>query len=176
MNNSENERNHFASMMASLDVLYGKESSKVKAQLYWDGLADIPIEVVQAGFVKAKMTLDRYPTIAKWRQCCELAAREKEKHKPDLDFRQQLNRLVARGASVDEMTGELCEIHYNCERCEDRGWAYFNAETKQPMTCDEVIGRRHEAFVRRCECRGGASGHIRPAYAKITEDRPWNRE
>jgi hypothetical protein len=161
-------------MIGGLDVLFGKESSKIKIQLYWDGLADIPIDVVRDGFAKAKQTLDRYPSIAKWRQCCELAAREKEKHRPNLDFSQKLALMSARGASVDEMTGELCEIHYNCERCEDRGWAYFHAQTKQPMTCDEIVGKRDEVFVRRCECRGGASSQLRPAYATITEDRPWN--
>jgi len=73
------------------------------------------------------------------------------------------------------MTGELCEVHYDCERCEDRGWAYFDANTKQPLTCTEVIGRRHEAFVRRCECRGGAASRIRPAYAQIQEERVWHQ-
>lgn len=176
MNPTETERFEFASMMGSLDVLFGKESSKPKAQIYWDGLADIPIDVVRDGFVKAKQTMDRYPSIAKWRQCCELAARDKERGqgKGQLDFSRQLAAMVARGASVDEMTGELCEVHYNCERCEDRGWAYFDAQTKQPLTCSEVIGKRDTSFVRRCECRGGASSRVRPAYATITEDKPWN--
>lgn len=175
MNAIETERHEFASMIGSLDVLFGKESSKVKAQLYWDGLADIPIDVVRDGFVKVKQTQDRYPSIAKWRQCCELSARDKEKYRPNLDFRQQLSLMAAKGASVDEITGELCEIHYNCERCEDRGWAYFNAQTKQPMSCTDVIGRRDEAFVRRCECRGGASSKLRPAYAQIQEERVWHQ-
>lgn len=172
--NDEAERMQFASMMGQLDVLFGKESSKVKAQLYGEALADIPIDVVRRGFERAKNTLDRYPTVAKWRQCCELEAREVDKRR-SAELRNRLLSMAAHGASVNEQTGEIADPVYNCQVCQDRGWAYFDYHTREPLRCEDIPGRRGDHFVRKCACGHFSKILTRPEYAKITEDQPWNR-
>lgn len=169
----EQDRMQFAQMVAALDVLFGKESSKVKAQLYWEAMQDIPIEVVRLGYEKARTTVDRYPTVAKWRQCCELAARDSDSRRA-AELRGRLLELRAKGPAVNENTGEIYEPVYNCGVCEDRGWAYFEVQSGRPLQFHETIGKaQDERFVKRCTCGHFKNQTSRPAYAKITEDRPW---
>lgn len=169
----EADRMPFAQLMAQLDVLFSKESSKVKAQLYWEGLADIPIDVVRRGAERVKMTLDRYPSIAKWRQCCELVAREDDaKRAAELRGR-MLDAMISRGAAVNENTGEIAEPVYNCQVCEDRGWAYFDYYSKAPLMFADTIGRKDPYFVRHCTCGHFKNVATRPQYAQIREEGAW---
>jgi hypothetical protein len=171
---TEVDRQEFAGMIGALDVLFSKESSKVKAQLYWDGLKDIPIEDLRAGFLKAKLTLDRYPTIAKWRACCELAARERDKRKDDASFQKRLAAVAAQRAAMDQATGEVFEPSFACAICEDTGWAYVEHGTGKTISYNEVVqrGREYVSYVKRCECWGHRE-RGRQAYADIREERQW---
>jgi hypothetical protein len=172
----ESDKMQFAQMMAALDVLYGKESSKVKAQLFWEGLENIPLEVVRRGYERIKLTLDRYPSIAKWRQCCELEARDDDKKK-NADMRHRLQMMAAQGPAVNTSTGEVYEPVYNCLVCEDRGWAYFETGTMRQLQFQETVGlAQDQRFVRRCTCgHFQKAGTARPSYAHIPEEREWSR-
>lgn len=170
--NDERERMAFAQMMGQLDVLFGKESSQVKAQLYAEALADIPLAVLQKGYQRARTTLDRYPTVAKWRQCCELEARDEDKRRA-AELRSRLLAISDRGASVNENTGEVCDPVYNCQVCEDRGWAYFDYYSKAPLSFQDTVGRKDPYFVRHCACGHFRNIATRPEYAKISEEQPW---
>lgn len=171
---TEVDKQPFAAMMASLDVLFGKESSKVKAQLYWEGMQDIPIEVVRSGYEKVRQTLDRYPSVAKWRQCCELAARDVDKAKADKAFQERLKHVAQLQATFDDTTGEIHEHIYNCDLCEDTGWQACEKGGFPELRVQQIIGRKEPYYMKRCACWATRAHTNRPSYATIREERSWN--
>lgn len=68
---TKNDFKTFAGLMAMLDETFGKESSKLKINVYFDGLKDFDIETVQKSIFFGIKTLKFYPCIAELREIIE---------------------------------------------------------------------------------------------------------
>jgi hypothetical protein len=113
------------------------EADGAMQQIYWDGLQELPVEVVTTAACLLAYQATWFPKLAEWRAAA---------------YREQLESVLRvpteRGPWQDE-----------CDACGDTGWMLFHCVPGTDTVCDRpacrdhVPGRYPHDYVRRCPCR-----------------------
>lgn len=110
----------FAGTMNGLALATRTELDEAMMDLYYKGLEDIPMDLVEAAAVEAVKGARFFPSVAEWRANCDVILdRESRLH--------QMGQLA--------ITGNVSVDDYHCEACDDTGWA------TSIFDCDRLICR-----------------------------------
>lgn len=102
-------------------------------RVYWDGLADIPLEAVEDAARDLALDAQWFPKLSEWRTLAE-----KAKH----------GRMLK--AALPSPRDEPWKAE--CETCDDTGWEFFVCPAESP-TCERVTPHLPHSYTRPCYCR-----------------------
>lgn len=171
----------FFAAIAKLAVMHRIEFDKAMGRLYYEALADIPIDVLEAALdFLVKHAGEWFPKTEEIRSTCDLVSEEVHKARVQDELRalpppaQEALALEGTSAQVEEkilpLPGGPMTVKvrhdvsgYHCDRCEDTGYmkvcrcedaSRCNAHGRRMDDdyCPEYMNGRSRLPVRRCVC------------------------
>lgn len=143
------DRPAFARCLMELSVAFDRTVSDPKADLMWERMRDVPVEVVEQATEKIIREQKRFPSIAVWRETCDDVAH-------------------SRVAQVEHGRLALPPVEgqpYYCDACHDSGWEPVIVPTSAIYGDDYRAVVPTTRRVRRCAC--WASNPRRPPYQAV---------
>lgn len=149
------DRSKFAYMLLRLSTAFDKKVSQVKADMYWEQLLDVPVELVGQAVERWIREGRHYPKVAELRLMCDVVVASSANRK----------RLAGPTPPTRDEAGNAIYL-YHCLQCEDTGWRWHDVDGTviSSLKACEINAR----MVSPCPCRA-----TNPEYhARIARNDP----
>jgi hypothetical protein len=127
------ERLTFERNLEALADVFGVRLTDGRRDGYWEALADLGYEAVEAAMSRAKQRAQRFPVPAQIRELAQSLASEER------------GREMAHAAAQAAAAGELPQEGPHCSACDDTGWI-------RSLYKPAIYGGVEVSRVRRCHC------------------------
>lgn len=168
MSEGKTARQTFAADIMAVAVAFGQKEriDAARITLYWEGLRDIPQQILHAGAKRCIQACDHFPSVAEWRRACDEANRELLFAEPLPPERQLTGNVADSQPEWDDHSPH----YYHCDACRDTGFEPHICRAGQRCgcavrSCRDRDDHYEHRYVRKCECR-----ETNPALMRLREE------